>query len=56
MTKLKYRGYEIEIIRGKINGRCEVLAVAIVAGRRISARGKNAKVALKEVKSKIDGR
>ena len=49
--KQEYKGYTIEIIRGKR----EALVIAILAGCQISARGKNAKVALEEVKNKIDG-
>ena len=50
--KQEYKGYEIEIIRGKN----EALVLAVKDGFQLSSREANAKLALKAVKVKIDER
>ena len=49
-TRLEYKGYEIEIIRGKR----ETLVIALKDDYQLTARAENAKVALADVKVKID--
>ena len=50
--KLEYKGYEIEIIRGKR----ETLVLAVKDGYQLSSREDNAKLALEAVKAKINNR